>query len=77
MGVDEGNSMIMSSTWLSLVMKIIRLVMKPSLISRYHPKTHSGEGNQLDYISTNKHPFLYGSHNGDLDICTSSIKKSR
>jgi hypothetical protein len=26
MGVDEGNSMIMSSAWLCLLMKIIRLV---------------------------------------------------
>jgi hypothetical protein len=42
MGVDEGNSMIMSSAWFCLLIKIIRLVMKPSLISRYHPKIKCG-----------------------------------
>jgi hypothetical protein len=44
MGVDEGDSMIMSNAGLGLLMKIIRLVIKPSLISRYHPKTKCGVG---------------------------------
>jgi hypothetical protein len=29
MGVHEGNSMIMSSTWLCLLLKIVRLSMEP------------------------------------------------
>jgi hypothetical protein len=37
MGVDEGSSMIMSSIWLCLLMKIIRLAIKSCLTSRYHP----------------------------------------
>jgi hypothetical protein len=37
MGVDEGINMTMTSTWSCLLMKIIRLSVKLSLISRYHP----------------------------------------
>jgi hypothetical protein len=51
MGVDEGNSMTMSSTRLCLLIKIIRLDMKPSLISRSHPKTKCGGGVPLKHIS--------------------------
>jgi hypothetical protein len=41
-GVDEGNKMIMPSTWLCLLVKAIRLALKPNVISRYHPQP-SGE----------------------------------
>jgi hypothetical protein len=51
MGVDEGKSMIMSSTRLCLLIKIIRLDMKPSLLSRYHPKIKCGIGVPLKHIS--------------------------
>jgi hypothetical protein len=42
MGVYEGNKMIMSSTWLCLLEKVIRVALKPNVISRYHPQP-SGE----------------------------------
>jgi hypothetical protein len=70
MGVDEGNSMIMSSTWLCLLMKIIRLDMKPSMISRYHPKTNGGVGNYWG-ISQLGDLQSYGSYVGSPRICTS------
>ena len=38
MGVDEGNRLIMSCTWLTLLIKVVRLSRKPHVINRYHPK---------------------------------------
>jgi hypothetical protein len=49
------------------MMKIIRLVIKPSLISRYHPKTKCGVGVQLKHISFRRY-LSYGSHMETL-IC--------
>jgi hypothetical protein len=41
-GVFEGNKMIMPSTWLCLLEKVIRVALKSNVISRYHPQS-SGE----------------------------------
>jgi hypothetical protein len=55
-GVDEGNSMIMPGIWLCLLRKINRLDMKPSMISRYHPRTKCGVEVQLKHISIRRWP---------------------
>jgi hypothetical protein len=70
MGVDAGNSMTKSSTWTCLLMKIIRLVMEPCLISRYHPKTNGGVGNYWG-ISQLGDLQSYGSYVGSPHLCTS------
>jgi hypothetical protein len=70
MGVDEGDSMIISSIWLCLLMKIIRFVIKPSLISRYHPKTKCGVELNLS-ISQLGDSHLIKVRRGNFDLCTS------
>jgi hypothetical protein len=67
MGVDEGNSMTMSSIWLCLLMKIVRLAIKPSLISRYHPKTKCGVEVQLKHIPIRDNHLVKAI--GDTLIC--------
>jgi hypothetical protein len=57
-GVVEGNRMTMSSILLCLLMKIIRLAIKPSLISRCHPKTKGGVGNLFERISLRRYHLV-------------------